>query len=293
VNPLLQTDLPILHIFGNSLSTAKELLRKQAGVIDFKPLEPLFVEAAQIQAMGTFMNRFEDVRPFTTFADIQQRFEAGLGATTAGRFSEAIHAFESALHACLLAILEPGEAVDTLIAEAREYILGLRMEVKRKELLASSAGSELPAEAAKRVLELACYFTACGIRPEHLALALRSAMNLAFKLKEYGLAARMARRLIELNPGEPALSQAQKVAMAAAKMASAPSESSLEIDYDDHVDFTVDAGKFRPIYAGMPTVHCPLCQAAYDPAQEGSVCRICLVAGVGLKTTGIQLYLSN
>lgn len=292
-NPLLETDLPILHIFGNSLASAKDLLRNQAGIIDFKPLDPLFVEAAQLQAMGTMLNRFEDVQPFITLSDIQQRLETGLAATTAGKFAEAIRAFESAIHACLLAILEPGEAVDGLVAEAREYILGLRMEVKRKELLAAAAGSELPPETAKRVLELACYFTACRIRPEHLALALRSAMNLAFRLKEYGLSARMARRLIDLGPGEPAMSQAQKVAMAAAKMTSAPSESSLEIDYDDHVDFAVDAGKFRPLYAGMPTVHCPLCQAAYDPAQEGSVCRICLVAGVGLKTTGIQLYLSN
>ena len=55
-------------------------------------------------------------------------------------------------------------------------------------------------DSAKRAGELAAYFTHCAILPTHMALSLRSAMTLCFKIKNFGVALTFARRLLETNP---------------------------------------------------------------------------------------------
>ncbi len=288
-NPLLQTKLPVYHLLAGSIDSTKKLLQQQAGVVDFEPLQPMFEHSLQLQAYGAFINRFEDAHPFVTLVDLQSKLQEGLTFTTAGKFVDAIKAFEWVLHGVLFTVLQPGESVSDLIEEAREYLVGLRMELKRKELIASAGGNELEGKLATRVLELACYFTSCKLRPEHLILALRSAMTLSFKLKQFDLSSRMAHRLIDLQPGEAISAQAQKV-LAVAK-SSAPSGVSLDIQYDDHLDFDIDPTKFTPIYFGGSSEACPLCGALYGAAEKGTVCRICRVSGIGASTTGLHLCL--
>jgi Coatomer (COPI) alpha subunit C-terminus len=53
-----------------------------------------------------------------------------------------------------------------------------------------------------RVAELAAYFTHANMQPVHLALSLRSAMSIFFKLKNFNTCASFCRRLLELNPGQ-------------------------------------------------------------------------------------------
>merc|ERR1719228_3115418 len=50
----------------------------------------------------------------------------------------------------------------------------------------------------KRVCEMAAYFTHCNLQPVHQVLTLRTALNLAFKLKNFKTAGGFARRLLEL-----------------------------------------------------------------------------------------------
>lgn len=68
------------------------------------------------------------------------------------------------------------------------------MEIARKEL-----SLEDP-DQAKRAVELAAYFTHCQLQPAHLQLSLRSAMTLAYKIKNFASASLFARRLLELGP---------------------------------------------------------------------------------------------
>ena len=51
----------------------------------------------------------------------------------------------------------------------------------------------------KRAAELAAYFTHAKLEPYHTALALRSAMNIFAKLKNYNSCAAFCRRMLELN----------------------------------------------------------------------------------------------
>ena len=73
----------------------------------------------------------------------------------------------------------------------REYNIALRIELKRKEIR----------DDPKRVAELAAYFTHCNLQPVHMALSLRSAMSIFFKLKNFDTCHHFCRRLLELNPG--------------------------------------------------------------------------------------------
>jgi len=295
-NPLLATRVPALHLLAGSVESAKQLLSQQAGIKDFKPMAPLFALFAQTAAVGQFVNRFEDLgRPPVTRSTLQASLEMGLQLTTEGRFSDAITTFESVLQAAPLALLEADEAsVEPLMNEARDYLVGLHMELARKELLgrATTAGGELPPATASRVLELACYFACCHLRTPHRILSARSAMTLAFRLKQWSLAARMARRLLDLQPDEAIAAQAQKV-LTASSQQSSQSTQYLEVRFDDMLDFDLDPAQHLPLYPGQPNTACPLCGALYADfsAGTGKTCRVCRVATVGASATGLQLTL--
>jgi coatomer protein complex subunit alpha (xenin) len=66
---------------------------------------------------------------------------------------------------------------------------------------------ELPAEDQKRNIDLAAYFTHCKLLPQHAILALRRGIQSATKVKNYAMAGRFARRLIELNPDKATLTK--------------------------------------------------------------------------------------
>lgn len=296
-NPLLQTRVPVLHLLAGSVESARSLLTQQAGIVDFDPLRPYMERIVKSAAsLGALVDRFEDVVPQFTFQSLSAELNNGLALTTEGRFAEAIAAFESLLYQAPLAILQPGEDISPLISEAREYLVGLRMEISRKEVLAAHSGAEaLPPAIATRILELACYFACCPLRPSHRALAARSAMTLAFRLRQVPLAGRMAKRLLDLQSEtelDPAIAaQATKV-MAAAR--SAPSDSgaaSLPIQFDDHLDFDLDASTHTPLYAGQQTLSCPYCHAHYGPASKASVCSVCKMAAVDAPAQGLTLSL--
>ena len=75
----------------------------------------------------------------------------------------------------------------------REYILGLSMEMKRRDFAKD-------ASQAARAAELAAYFTHCDLQPVHLMLTLNTAQTAFFKLKNYKTCSSFARRLLDLGP---------------------------------------------------------------------------------------------
>lgn len=67
-----------------------------------------------------------------------------------------------------------------------------RCELKRKELRDEDMA---------RNAELAAYFTHCRLQPVHLALSLRSAMTIFFKLKNFATCATFCRRCARARAG--------------------------------------------------------------------------------------------
>lgn len=59
----------------------------------------------------------------------------------------------------------------------------------------------------KRSLELAAYFTHCKLQPPHLQIALRSAIGVFAKANNHATSAKLARKLLELNPDPKIVAQ--------------------------------------------------------------------------------------
>ena len=109
----------------------------------------------------------------------------------------------------MLLPIPPSPSVNQLLGICREYIVGLSLELKRRDIT-KAHGKEPPEAEQIRLAELAAYFTHCNLQPVHLMLTLNTAQNVFFKLKNFKTAASFARRLLDLGP---AAEQAAKVYM--------------------------------------------------------------------------------
>ena len=183
-----------------------------------------------------------------------------------------------------------------LIVIAREYILGLSIELERKRI----TGAE--PQNVKRQLELTAYFTHVRLQPAHQVLTLRQAMGNFSRARNYTSAAKFATRVQELTQDEKALasvsgfgkwSYAQLTLCAQARQALALSDrnptNAIEIDYDGFSEFTVCPGSLTPIYAGQPSVEDPYTGAKYKPEFKGKLCKITQVTEVGKVGSGLKL----
>ena len=88
---------------------------------------------------------------------------------------------------------------------ATNYIVGLTMEIKRKEMPKATIEDQI------RLCEMAAYFTHCNLQPVHQILTLRTACNLFFKLKNFKTSGSFARRLLELGPKPDVAQQTRKI----------------------------------------------------------------------------------
>jgi coatomer protein complex subunit alpha (xenin) len=122
------------------------------------------------------------------------RLQVAYRLTTNGKFQEAVEKFRSILLSVPLLVVESRQDIlesQQLIEICKEYIVGLQMSIAKKDLAKDDE---------KRSCELAAYFTHLQLQPVHKIMTLKSALNQAFKLKDYKTAASFAKRLLELGP---------------------------------------------------------------------------------------------
>lgn len=132
----------------------------------------------------------------------EEHLPLALQATTQGRFPDALKHFRSFLQ---LSAVSPTQCDPKDMLMSRDYIVGLLLELRRKELGDSDTAL---------ALDLAVLFTRCPLKPEHHLLSLRAALAAAYKCAAYKTAAHIARRLLSLPAGsapEAVILQARKV----------------------------------------------------------------------------------
>jgi coatomer protein complex subunit alpha (xenin) len=193
------SQLPADHATAGSLETAMRLLHDQIGIVNFDPLKPLFVQAystartccialASLPPLFTYPHRnWQDAGAKKGVAAVGlrlgtlvHRLQAAYQLTTQGKFSDAVSKFRHILHSVPFIVVENRQELteaQQLIGICREYILGLSMEISRKELPKASLEDQ------QRSCEMAAYFTHCNLQPVHLMLSLRTAQNLFYKVK--------------------------------------------------------------------------------------------------------------
>ena len=267
------SELPVDHIAAGSIESAMQLFNSQVGIVNFVPLKPLFLSifVGSNLSLPTFpgtpsiLQGLERQKGFPqlsiTLPVLIERLKLAYKATTGGKFSEAITLFQNIIQSLLFIVVssrdEEAEAKE-LLTLAKEYLTGLKTELKRKEIVQSNP---------TRSTELAAYFTHANLQPIHTMLSLSSAMTCAYKIKNYRTAASFAKRLLELNPQQTLTVQAKKVIAFAEKN----STNEVELNYDERNPFVLCCESYTPIYKGSPTISCPYCKAAYQPKFAGVV----------------------
>ncbi|CAL8124546.1 unnamed protein product [Orchesella dallaii] len=293
--------LPIVHVNAGSFETAARLLQSQIGVVNIEPFKHLFLAAySKSHVVYTALpilpplnfhpmqdqknNKRPNLVPAVgiTITDLIQKLQDCYQLTTLGKFPEAVEKFRNLLLHTPLLLLDNKPDItkaQELISLCREYILGLQMDLFRKELPKENADDRV------RGCELAAYFTHCGLDAVHLILTLRTAMNLNFQLKNYASASSFAKRLLEMGPKPDTAQQTRKML----KVCQEKLVDEHSMEYDEHNPFLICAKSYKPIYRGKPEVKCPFCSASYKPEFTGELCTICMVAEVGKDVIGLRI----
>jgi len=287
------------HVAAGSFETAMQLLNKQFGIVNFAALKPLFLSIyrsshvyltplASLPPLELHLRRNpSETSPSRVLPIIARSLEStraelmeGYRHVSANRLEDAQVVFSSVLHALLLVVLTSDEEAKQWrdqITEAREYLLGVNMELSRRKIVESGP------ESTKRGLELAAYFTQCNLQPPHQKLALRSAMGLFAKADNHAQSARFAKRLLELNPDPKAAARAKKHIAAGDRNP----RNAVDIDYDEFTPFEICAATYTPIYKGSPVVHCPYSDAAYQPQFKGQLDPLLQLSEIGAGASGL------
>ena len=279
------------HILCGSFESAMTLFHKQFGIVNFEPLRQSFMTVyetsrsvvpnsdlidATRQYLPTSVSVFDA-------SSVRQRLSHSLKLTTGGKFEEALEEFRKVLCSLILMPINTSsyEEFKKLLKTCSQYILGLRLELKRREMSLENA------EESKRSVELAAYFSHCSLLPKHLILSLRLAMNQSFKIKNYKTSGIFARRLIEANPPDAYTQQAKKLLSLVEKN---PTDA-VKLNYDEMIPFSVCGCEMVPIYKGSESISCPFCESVYLPLCKGKLCPNCMLAEIGLPSAGIESML--
>ncbi|XP_034230743.1 coatomer subunit alpha isoform X1 [Thrips palmi] len=295
------SQLAVDHILAGSFESAFRLLHDQVGVVNFDAYESVFMSTFS-RARASFpafpqrgsiyrhlQRSWGDSGPKgglpaigLKLNDLVQRLQVCYQLTTGGKFIEAVEKFRALLLSIPLLVVDTKPDIvqaQQLLQICREYILGLMMELLRKDLPKNSL------EEQKRNCEMAAYFTHCNLQPVHQILTLRTSLKLFFKLKNFKTAGSFARRLLELGPS-PDLSQQAKKFLQACDMNPVDEH---KLAYDEHNPFSLCGVTYKPIYRGKAEEKCPLCGTSYLPQYKGTVCTVCTVAEVGKDCLGLRI----
>ncbi|PKU78733.1 coatomer subunit alpha-3-like [Dendrobium catenatum] len=284
------------HAAAGNFDTAMRLLNRQLGINNFSPLKQIFMElytgshtylpafaAAPVISIAVEKGWTESTSPNVRsppslvfkFSQLDEKLKAAYRATTEGKFPEALRLFLNILHIIPIIVVDSRREVDEvkeLIEIAKEYVLGLKIEVKRKETK----------DDVIRQQELAAYFTNCKLQKVHTRLVLTSAMTICFKGGNYATATHFARMLLESSPTDAQAKKSRQVLQACGDKRDAH-----QLNYDYRNPFVVCGATFVPIYRGQKDVSCPYCGARFIPSIQGKLCTVCEIAVVGADASGL------
>lgn len=294
------------HAAAGSFGSAMQLLTRQAGIVDFTPLKPLFLECylsshaylpgvASLASIPIALRRNVDETARSAVLPAQAYSLASIGtndlqeayrAVNANRLEDAEVGFRKILYKLILTVgtnEQQGQEILDLITLCREYLLGIAVELHRRKLTI-----EEPDNIARQ-LELAALFTHAQMQVPHQQLALRTAMNAAQKAGNTKMAGGFARRLLDLNPAPRAAQTAQQILAMADRN---PRDAVPVTAYDPHDRaFVICAGSHVLIpAAGAGAVEDPLTGARYMAEFRNTICKISQISTVGKLGSGLRTW---
>jgi len=297
------------HAAAGSFDTAMNLLNRQIGAVNFKPLESRFLEIYQasrtylpanagLPPLVNYVRRTIDATDSRKFLPIIPRdlesilageIASGKNAMKANKLEDALAAFRKAIHLLMVNAVSSQSQVQEAqqaIHQAAQYVLALSIELERRKITGGATDlSSLPEDVKKRSLELSAYFTIPAIDPGHQTLALYSAMNFANRNRQFGSVVNFANSLLERGTNPKFKDQAKKMKAVAERNP----QDALEIEFDTFTELEICAASFTPIYAGEASIKCPFLGVSYKNKYKGMVSPIDEVTAIGAPSSGLRL----
>lgn len=287
-------------VAAGAYSAAAQALHKQVGIVNFEPLREYFnstyhgsrtymaATPSELPAIEGFIRRDasieveSEILPYTSnISVITEKMNEGFRLFKSNKLEEAISTFREIIYRSLFLTVNNEEDETTVkkaIEKAREYILGLSIELKRRSLATSDV---------KRSLELAAYFTRAKLQPSHRSNALQVAMSQNFKNKNFVQASFFASEFLKIITTGPRAEQAQKIKQRADSMA----QDAIQLDFDPYAEFEICASTYTPIYKGTPSVIDSLTGAYYHISEKGNIDSIAGVSQIGAPSSGLRIHL--
>jgi len=203
------------------------------------------------------------------------------------KLEDGARVFKGMLHALLVNTVTSAAEVSEakkLITSATEYSIAMAIELSRRKLGSPDEVAKSP-EKLKRGLELSAYFTIPKLEVPHRQLALTSAMNLAYKSKNFNSALSFANRIIANGGSAKMLDSARKIK---AQCERNPNDAH-EIEFDQFAEFDICAASHTPIYSGSAFETCAFDGSKYQSKFKGTICVVCNVCEIGKKGSGLKL----
>lgn len=288
---------PASFVAAGAFEQASSLLNKQLGITNFEPLKSRFLEVYQssklylpgvddLPAMADYIRNDNDeddpsnFRPYIPGYDkLESQLSTGFSFFKENKLVEAINTFKLIIYTITVIAVNNEEEENKckeILTLCREYILGLSIEVARREV---------GVEDVKRNLELAAYFTRTKLQNSHRANALRVAMTASFKNKNYASASYFASEFLKIAKPGPAHAKAESIK----KNSDQYARDEIEIDFDPHAEFDICAATFTPIYKGERFVKEELVGAIYQPEFKGKLCKITGITTIGAPASGLRI----
>ncbi|CAK4031750.1 Coatomer, alpha subunit [Lecanosticta acicola] len=297
------------HAAAGSFDTAMNLLNRQVGAVNFKPLEDRFMEI--YQATRTYLPANSGMPPLVNYVrrtlnetdsrkllpliprDLESvqatELTTGKNAMKANKLEDGVVAFKTALQLLMVnAVSSQSQAheAQAAVKQAAQYVLAMSIELERRKMVGGATDlSSYPEDDRKRALELSAYFTIPDMEPQHQTLALFSAMNFANKNKQLGSVLNFANALIEKGTNAKFKETARKMKAVAER---SPTDA-LEVEFDTFGEFEMCGASYTPIYAGEASTSCPFCGIKYHTKYKGTVCKVCEISAIGAPSSGLRL----
>ncbi|AMD20493.1 HDL251Cp [Eremothecium sinecaudum] len=291
--------IPAVLIAAGAFDAASQALNKQAGIVNFEPLRSHFLDLYECcrAYMSTVPSELPSVVGYIrvhadeddskalpympNMSTITAMMNEGFKLFKANNLEKAVEIFREVIYTITLLGVDNEEDEETAhkaMEKARDYILGLSLELKRRSL---------PPTDIKRNLELASYFTRVKLLPQHRSNALQVAMSQSFKHKNYVQASYFANEFLEIVSNGPRAEQARKIK----DKADSISHDDVDIDFDPYAAFDICAATYTPIYKDSPSVVDPLTGAKYHASEKGKMDQIALISKIGAPASGLRIRL--
>lgn len=283
------------YIAAGKFDIASSMLNKQLGVKKFEPLRERFLEIYQSTRLA--FSTFDEFKPLTSFLrdpetefntslpfipgfeKLEEKLSEGFKLFKLNQLEESIKIFREIIYIIATIVVKSEEdelKCKEILGICKEYILGLSIELERRSL---------PAEDIKRNLELAAYFTRVKLQPSHRVNALQVAMTQSFKNKNFSYASYFASEFLKILSTGSRAEQAKKIKTKSDLI----STDAISIDFDPYSEFDICCSTYSPIYNESPFVTEALTGAKYQPSEKGKICKITLITGIGLPSSGLRI----